>query len=172
MRNLVMKQLNIKALAENIKCRAESDIKENNICGASIAVISTDETLYKAHFGTLSAEDKSPLNDRALFRIASMTKPHFENAINGGPLTLEFHESLFADDESVEKVGMLVKNFIDRGGHQLQLNTVNREKMLDAQAHPENYKQLVVRIWGWSAYFVELDKEYQDHVIARQAYSV
>ena len=70
-----MNQLNIKAFAEKIKCRAESDIKENNICGVSIAVINPDETLYKAHFGTLSAEDKSPLNDRARFRIASMTKP-------------------------------------------------------------------------------------------------
>ena len=46
------------------------------------------------------------------------------------------------------------------------------EKLKDAQKHPENYKQLVVRIWGWSAYFVELDKEYQDQVIARQVYSV
>jgi formate C-acetyltransferase len=44
--------------------------------------------------------------------------------------------------------------------------------MLDAQLHPENHRQLVVRIWGWSAYFVELDKEYQDHVIARQAYAL
>ena len=70
-----MNQLNIKAFAEKIKCRAESDIKENNICGVSIAVINPDETLYKAHFGTLSAEDKSPLNDRTLFRMASMTKP-------------------------------------------------------------------------------------------------
>lgn len=38
--------------------------------------------------------------------------------------------------------------------------------MLDAQKH----RQLVVRIWGWSAYFTELDKEYQDHIIAIQAY--
>ena len=104
--------------------------------------------------------------------IASMTKPHFENAMNGGPLTLEFDQSVFADEDGVEKVGLLVKNFIDRGGHQLQLNTVNLDRMLDAQKHPENYGQLVVRIWGWSAYFVELDKEFQDHVIARQAYKV
>lgn len=104
--------------------------------------------------------------------IASMTKPHFENAMNGGPLTLEFDQSVFADEDGVEKVGLLVKSFIDRGGHQLQLNTVNLERMLDAQKHPENYGQLVVRIWGWSAYFVELDKEFQDHVIARQAYKV
>ena len=92
--------------------------------------------------------------------------------MNGGPLTLEFHQSVFSDDDGIEKVGSLVKAFIDRGGHQLQLNTVNLDKLLDAQKHPENYKQLVVRIWGWSAYFVELDKEYQDHVIARQAYTV
>jgi formate C-acetyltransferase len=44
--------------------------------------------------------------------------------------------------------------------------------MKDAQAHPENYGRLVVRIWGWSAYFVELDREYQDHVIRRQEYNI
>ena len=44
--------------------------------------------------------------------------------------------------------------------------------MKDAQIHPEDHQRLVVRIWGWSAYFVELDKAYQDHVIARQEYSV
>ena len=104
--------------------------------------------------------------------IASMTKQNFENAINGGPLTLEFHQSVFSDDSGVEKVALLVKNYIERGGHQLQLNTVNLDRMLDAQKHPENHKHLIVRIWGWSAYFVELDKEYQDHVIARQAYQL
>ena len=123
-------------------------------------------------FGTnysvsLFAKVKGPISV-----IASMTKQHFSNAINGGPLTLEFHQSIFSDDDGIEKVALLVKKFIDRGGHQLQLNTVNLEKMLDAQKYPEKHRQLVVRIWGWSAYFVELDKEYQDHVIARQAYTV
>ena len=123
-------------------------------------------------FGTnysisLFAKPKGPVSV-----IASMTKQHFENAMNGGPLTLEFHNSVFADEDGTEKVGRLVKTFVDRGGHQLQLNTVSLEKMLDAQKNPEKYQQLVVRIWGWSAYFTELDKEYQDHVIARQAYNI
>ena len=133
---------------------------------------SPDGRRAKEPFGTnysvsLFAQVKGPVSV-----IASMTKQHFENAINGGPLTLEFHQSVFATPEGVEKVGLLVKSFIDRGGHQLQLNTVNLDAMLDAQLHPENHRQLVVRIWGWSAYFVELDKEYQDHVIARQAYQL
>lgn len=104
--------------------------------------------------------------------IKSFTKQNFSEAINGGPLTLEFASSMFNDSDSIKKVAMLVKAYIDMGGHQLQLNAVNSEKMLDAQKHPENYKQLVVRIWGWSAYFVELDKEYQNHVIKRQQYTV
>ena len=81
---------------------------------------------------------------------------------------MEFAASMFRDPERVEKLAQLVRYFIRRGGHQLQLNAVDAAKMRDAQKHPENYAQLVVRIWGWSAYFVELDKEYQDHVIARQ----
>ncbi len=104
--------------------------------------------------------------------IKSFTKPHFQNAINGGPLTLEFASSMFESEDSIRKVAMLVKTFADLGGHQLQLNAVNTELMKDAQLHPERHRQLVVRIWGWSAYFVELDKEYQDHVMQRQQYSV
>lgn len=104
--------------------------------------------------------------------VKSFTKQHFANAINGGPLTLEFHNSVFKGEGALEKVASIVKYFIDRGGHQLQLNAVNLETMKDAQVHPEDHQRLVVRIWGWSAYFVELDREYQDHVIARQEYSV
>lgn len=104
--------------------------------------------------------------------IQSFTKPDFTENTNGGPLTLEFAASMFKDEESVKKVASLVKAYIDMGGHQMQLNAVNTEKLLAAQANPEEHRQLVVRIWGWSAYFVELDKEYQDHVLRRQQYTV
>lgn len=66
----------------------------------------------------------------------------------------------------------LVKSFIDMGGHQMQINAVNRDTMLDAQKHPEKYHNLIVRVWGWSGYFVELDKEYQDHIIKRMELTV
>ena len=90
-----------------------------------------------------------------------------KRVINGGPLTLELHDTVFRTEESCAKVAVLVKSFMDLGGHQLQLNSVNRDTMLEAQKHPENYKNLIVRVWGWSGYFVELDKEYQDHIIQR-----
>ena len=104
--------------------------------------------------------------------VRSFTKPDFTDSINGGPLTMEFAASMFRDPDSVSKVAALVKAFIDMGGHQMQLNAVNSELLRDAQIHPEEHRQLVVRIWGWSAYFVELDRAYQDHVLARQQYVV
>lgn len=104
--------------------------------------------------------------------IGSFTKPDFTKTINGGPLTLEFSDSMFRDADSVKKVANLVRTFVQMGGHQMQLNAVNTQRLLDAQKNPEAHRQLVVRIWGWSAYFVELDKAYQDHVLRRQQYTV
>ena len=104
--------------------------------------------------------------------IKSFAKPHLRRVVNGGPLTLEFDQTVFRSDESIRKLGMLVKTFITLGGHQLQLNTVNRDELLDAKVHPEAHRQLIVRVWGWSGYFVELDECYQDHVISRIEFDV
>ena len=83
--------------------------------------------------------------------VQSFAKPDLKRVINGGPLTLELHDTVFRTQEAIEKVATLVKSFMDLG----------------AQKHPENYRNLIVRVWGWSGYFVELDKEYQDHIIQR-----
>jgi pyruvate-formate lyase len=99
--------------------------------------------------------------------IRSFVKPNLKAAINGGPLTIEIHDTVFRNEESITKVAMLVKTFMDMGGHQLQINALNKETLLEAQQKPELYRNLIVRVWGWSGYFVELDKEYQDHIIQR-----
>ena len=104
--------------------------------------------------------------------VRSFTKQDIDRAMNGGPLTLEFAGSIFKQENSRKKVAQLLHYFVQRGGHQLQLNAVDPETMRKAQKDPDQYRQLVVRIWGWSAYFVELDKEYQDHVLARQEYTL
>ena len=65
-----------------------------------------------------------------------------------------------------------VKKFIELGGHQMQLNVVSRENLAAAQKDPEAYKNLVVRVWGWSGYFTELDKVYQDQILKRTEYTL
>lgn len=99
--------------------------------------------------------------------IKSFTKPRLDRVSNGGPLTIELHDTLFRNEDSIRKVAMYIKSFIDMGGHQMQINAVNRDELLDAKAHPENHRNLIVRVWGWSGYFVELDECYQNHIIKR-----
>ena len=99
--------------------------------------------------------------------VKSFTEPDLVPVCNGGPLTIEIHDSAFAMSDGVEKVAQLVKYFVERGGHQMQINTINRQTLLDAQEHPERYRHLIVRVWGWSGYFIELDKCYQDQIIRR-----
>ena len=121
-------------------------------------------------FGTNFSPSLYVKNNGPFSVIQSFTKPPLKRAINGGPLTMEFHSTVFNTEDGIKQVASLVKEYIELGGHQLQLNSINRDRLIDAQKHPENYTNMIVRIWGWSAYFVELDKEYQDHLIARQEF--
>jgi len=104
--------------------------------------------------------------------IKSFTGYDLKKVINGGPLTIELHSNVFRNDDGIRKVAMLVKAFVHLGGHQLQLNSINRDVLLDALDHPENHKNLIVRVWGWSGYFNELEMPYKQHVIKRTEFMV
>jgi pyruvate-formate lyase len=106
--------------------------------------------------------------DGPLSIFHSFSKIDYRRIYNGGPVTLELSNSVFRNSESIEKVALLIRAFCQLGLQQLQLNTLNPEMLLEAKAHPELHKNLIVRVWGWSAYFCELSPEYQDHIIARQ----
>lgn len=99
--------------------------------------------------------------------IKSFSKGDLGRSINGGPLTIELDDTIFRNDENLEKLAMLIRSYVQLGGHQLQLNTLNKETLLDAKKNPEKHRNLIVRVWGWSGYFVELDECYQDHIIDR-----
>ncbi len=102
--------------------------------------------------------------------LQSFAKLDYQRIFNGGPITMELSDSVFRNHESVRKTAMLVRTFAQIGCQQLQLNSLNLETLLDARAHPENHKNLIVRVWGWSGYFCELAPEYQDQIIARHYY--
>ena len=95
---------------------------------------------------------------------------NYSRIFNGGPITMELSDSVFADPEGLTKCAMLVQSFARLGCQQLQLNTVNPSTLLDAREHPERHRNLIVRVWGWSGYFCELAPEYQEHIIRRHLY--
>jgi pyruvate-formate lyase len=115
---------------------------------------------------SLTLRDAGPLSV-----IGAMVRTGLSRVMNGGPLTLELHDTVFKHPEGVTKVAQLVQTYIRMGGHQLQLNAVSREQMLDAQVNPDAHRNLIVRVWGWSGHFVQLDKGYQDQIIERVSYN-
>lgn len=88
-------------------------------------------------------------------------------ASNGTLFNQKFHPSALAGEEGLQKFTAYIRTFFEEKGMHMQFNVVNRETLLDAQAHPENYKTLVVRVAGYSALFTTLSKSLQDDIIKR-----
>jgi pyruvate-formate lyase len=105
----------------------------------------------------------------SLFKTYS--KINYRRIYNGGPITIELSDAVFRNEESIQKVAMLIRIFAQLGCQQLQLNSINAAALQDAKLHPELHRNLIVRVWGWSGYFCELAPEYQDHIIQRALYS-
>jgi formate C-acetyltransferase len=104
--------------------------------------------------------------------LQTYAKLDYERICNGGPITMELSDAVFRSPETIRKVAMLIRAFASLGCQQLQLNTLNVETLEDAKQHPEEHRDLIVRVWGWSGYFCELAPEYQDHVIARHKHQL
>ena len=109
--------------------------------------------------------------DGPISTLQSFSVLDYDRIYNGGPITLEMANSVFSNDKSLEKVAIFIQMFIKLGCQQLQMNVLNPKMLLDAQAHPEKYRNLIVRVWGWSGYFTELATEYQEHIISRHIHS-
>ncbi|MCU6761583.1 4-hydroxyphenylacetate decarboxylase large subunit [uncultured Roseburia sp.] len=87
---------------------------------------------------------------------------------NGTLLNMKFHPTILSSEEGYTKLINLMKTyFFELGGMEMQFNIVSAQTLKDAQLHPENYRDLVVRIAGFAAYFVDVFKSAQDDLIRR-----
>ncbi len=75
---------------------------------------------------------------------------------------------MLATEENKQKLQMLIGTFFNRlNGYHIQYNIVSKETLLDAQEHPENHRDLIVRVAGYSAFFNVLSRKTQDDIIGR-----
>ena len=88
-------------------------------------------------------------------------------ASNGTLFNQKFHPSALSGEKGLENFVALIRTYFDQKGSHMQFNVVDRQTLLDAQAHPENYAHLVVRVAGYSALFTTLSKSLQDDIIRR-----
>ena len=89
--------------------------------------------------------------------------------ISGGPsvTNLYFDEKLVKDEENIPKTAKLLETYFQNGGSHFQLNYVSREDLIKAKKDPTPYKNLRVRVSGFSDYFVNLEDPIQDDIIRR-----
>ena len=103
--------------------------------------------------------------------IKSLAK--MDQVKSGGTLLNQrFLPSVLAGEQGIEAVKNLIRSYFKLGGHHIQFNVVDEETLRDAQAHPDNYRGLLVRVAGYSDYFVDLDNYQQEEIIARNAQEV
>ncbi len=98
--------------------------------------------------------------------IKSLAK--LDQTKSGGTLlNVRFTPTLLRRDQDMQKVGSLVRTYFRLGGHHIQFNIVDTETLLDAQRHPDDYRDLLVRVAGYSDYFNDMTAQLQNEIIAR-----
>ena len=90
---------------------------------------------------------------------------------NGFPENSRNERTYIMTTQQEENLINLLDGYVEKGGHHLNVNVFNRDTLLDAQAHPEKYPQLTVRVSGYAVNFIKLTKEQQDDVISRTFHS-
>ena len=90
---------------------------------------------------------------------------------NGGLLNMKFLPEFFKTENGIDKFAKMLRTFVDLEIPHIQFNVVNKEDLLDAKKHPEQHRNLTVRVAGYTAYFIELAGELQDEIIARTSYN-
>jgi formate C-acetyltransferase len=88
----------------------------------------------------------------------------------GTLLNLKLDPAFNDDANSTENLMSFLKSLCSLGVFHVQFNVIDRDTLLDAQEHPENYKGLLIRVAGYTAYFTELGREVQNDIISRTAH--
>jgi pyruvate-formate lyase len=104
--------------------------------------------------------------------IKSVGKLDLETAPNGASHTMSFSPSLLKQPEQRQKLMALLRAYGKVGGTCIQLNVIDANTLREAQTHPDEYRNLLVRVTGYNAYFVGLGKEIQDEIIARESHQL
>jgi formate C-acetyltransferase len=90
----------------------------------------------------------------------------------GTLLNQKFTPSVVSGDKGLEGMAVLVKSYFKMNGHHIQFNVVDRQTLLDAQEHPQEHRDLIVRVAGYSDHFRNLSKALQDEIIERTEHKV
>ena len=99
--------------------------------------------------------------------VLSTTKWSHRKAIGGLVHNVKFSKSALGTDQGLMALRNLIETYLRRGGFEIQVNVISADILRDAQKNPENHADLLVRVAGYSDYFVHLNPNMQAEVVAR-----
>jgi formate C-acetyltransferase len=132
-----------------------------SVCGASV-------NGRMAHFAI--SDGTSPAHGADTQGPTSVVKSlgKLDQTKSGGTLlNVRFVPEMMKSEEDLRKLGSLIRTYFNLGGHHIQFNVVDTETLHDAQKHPERYRDLLVRVAGYSDYFNDMTPQLQNEIIAR-----
>lgn len=145
------------AIASNI-----SNIGAGAGCGASPDGRLAGEPQSDAASPTYGRDNRGPTRT-----VKSVSKPDYTKTACGTVVNQKYSPAVFKGENNIKRLAALVRVYFDRGGQEIQINSVSREILIDAMNHPEKYNNLVVRVSGFSAYYTKLSRSVQLDILSR-----
>jgi len=104
--------------------------------------------------------------------IKSVTRLDIASHLVGSIFNMRFSPAVFEDEKGTKNLAAFIRTYYELGGYHVQCNVISSETLKDAQATPADYQSLMVRVAGYSAYFIELPRELQDDIIHRTEHTM
>ena len=104
--------------------------------------------------------------------LKSMGKIDNVELLGGVILNMRIDPAIFKDEDGIRRLVDLIRTFVDQKIYHVQINVISSKTLRDAQKNPDKYRDLVVKVAGYNAFFVRLDKPLQEGIIARTEHTV
>ena len=140
-------------------------------CGAATGATADGRRAYSVLADSAGASQGMDLNGPTALLNSVLKLPVDKHLLTNVITNMKFTPQLF-DGEAIDKIRQMFEIFFKRGGMQIQVNVCDAETLKKAQTNPQEYASLIVRVGGYSDYFVNLSKSLQDEIIVRSSHGI
>lgn len=141
-------------------------VSGNTPFGLEVGALPSGRKAWKPLADGISPSGGTDINGPSSVLKSVANIPH-DRFVQGTLLNMKVEPAMLSDENGITQIMALLKSLCSLGIYHVQFNVVDREKLIDAQQNPEQHKGLLVRVAGYTAYFVELGKDVQDEIIGR-----
>ena len=141
-------------------------VSGNTPFGLEVGALPSGRNAWKPLADGVSPSGGTDLNGPGSILKSVSHIPH-DRFVQGTLLNMKIDPSLLSTENGIAQLMALLKSMCSLGVYHVQFNIIDNEKLIKAQKNPDKYKGLLVRVAGYTAYFVELGKDVQDEIIGR-----